>query len=71
MMTDPEELTQRVKLLEKVFGNLVDMIEEIRDLHVPCIDPTMTYLVCDGCTDVHGWPEEWPCPTIQILDKER
>jgi hypothetical protein len=44
-------------------GRIADnIVDELLILHSR-IEATGT---CRTCSDEHGWPELWPCPTIRI-----
>jgi hypothetical protein len=51
------------------WGYLQKALRAVVELHEP-EQITATFSVCSGCYEEESGPSEYPCPTIQVIDKE-
>jgi hypothetical protein len=48
----------------------VKALRAVVELHKPIKRAGIDYLVCDGCYEEEGQNNDYPCPTIQDIEKE-
>ena len=54
---------------EASYQKLIDVLRAVVNLHQPTDDPLSVTTYCLQCRD-EQWPAEYPCPTIQAIEKE-
>jgi predicted DNA-binding ribbon-helix-helix protein len=67
-----DELLKDIDDQEFAYDNLANALRRVVELHMPIKDEWIEYTTCKACRvgDDDHYSPEYPCPTIQAIEKE-